>query len=244
MIGGKIKPAGELRTRLKKSFNGSISPRGQLVSEKMPGQVSEREYFWSRIKQGFPQKGLPAEINTWRSANLPNLWRGLRRIMPARMLNLPHFYGVLYCVVLREGIYRIEYGTASMRVVTDDGVDFIVDAFQNSTELEDMRYHGLGTNNAAEAAADSALGTELTTEYNPDNTRATGTLTEGGSTNIFRTVGTNTLDGAAAVVEHGIFSQAATGGGTLLDRSIFSVINLSASDGLETTFDLTIPAGS
>jgi hypothetical protein len=120
---------------------------------------------------------------------------------------------------------------------------FIVDAAQNLTELENMKYHGLGTNNTAESASDTTLNTELTTAYNPDNTRATGTTTEGASANIYKTVGTNTVDGSASVVEHGIFSQAATGGGVLLDRSVFSTVSLSSGDALQSSYELTFNSG-
>lgn len=133
-----------------------------------------------------------------------------------------------------------EFGVVSRKVVTNNGVGFIVDAFQNLVEVETMKYHGLGTGTNAEAAADSALQTELTTEYNPNSTRATGTTTESAS-NAYRTVGTNTLDGAAAVTEHGVFS--ASSAGVLLDRSVFSVVNLAASDSLESTYTLTFTAG-
>jgi hypothetical protein len=141
---------------------------------------------------------------------------------------------------------REDYGIVSQRVITDAGVAFLVDAWQNLVELENLRYHGIGTGATAESASQTALVTELTTQYNPDNTRATGTLTEGASANIFRSVGTNTLDsGTPAVTEHGLFSQAATGGGTLWDRSVFSAINLNGAngDGLQTTYDMTASAG-
>lgn len=136
-------------------------------------------------------------------------------------------------------------GVVSRKLVTDNGVAFIVDAFQNSVELENMKFHGLGTGSTAENAADSALVTELTTEYT-GNVRATGSTTEGATANIYRTVGTNTLDsGTPALREHGIFSQAATGGGVLLDRSVFAAINLdgTAGDGLQSTYDLTLSSG-
>lgn len=137
----------------------------------------------------------------------------------------------------------LNYGLGSTRVVTTVGVGFVVDAFQNSVELENMKYHGLGTGGTAEAAGDTALVTELTTEYNPNSTRATGSTTEGASANIYRTIGTNTVDASAAVTEHGVFSQAATGGGVLFDRSLFSVINLANGDSLQTTYDATFSAG-
>jgi hypothetical protein len=131
-----------------------------------------------------------------------------------------------------------DYGVVCRKVVTTAGVNFIVDAFQNLVEVEILKYHGIGTGTNAEAVGDTALQTELTTQYNPDSTRATGTTTEGASANIYRTV-----DASVAITEHGIFSQAATGGGTLLDRSVFSAVNLVNGDSIQTTYDLTFSAG-
>ena len=139
-----------------------------------------------------------------------------------------------------------DHGIVSRRVVTNAGVGFIVDAFQNSVEVENMKFHGIGTGTNAEAAGDTALQTELTTQYAPDNTRATGSTTEAAA-NIYQTVGTNTLDsGTPAITEHMILSQAATGGGTGLDRSVFSAINLNGAngDGLQSDYRLTLTAGS
>mgnify|MGYP001582151592 FL=1 len=138
----------------------------------------------------------------------------------------------------------LDLGVISLRGVTTAGVNFIVDAFQGTVEPEILRYHGVGTGVVAEAAGDTALGTESTLILNPDSTRATGTLAEGASANIFRTVGTVTFDGAGAITEHGVFSQAATGGGTLLDRSVFSAINVVSADSIAFTFELTLTAGS
>lgn len=139
----------------------------------------------------------------------------------------------------------VDYGVVGTRVVTTAGVGFIVDAFQNTVELEIMKYHALGTGGTAEASGDGALVTEWTSG-NYNTTRATGSLTEGGSANVYRTVGTNTKAdaGSSSVTEHGIFSQAATGGGVLLDRTLFSVVTIAQNDALQTTYDLTLPAGS
>jgi hypothetical protein len=189
---------------------------------------------------GFPHEGLPEEVNRWRAGNLPNLRRGLRTRQIAAKYDIPTFFGALWITVFHDDDI-IDYGLASMRVVTDTGVGYIVDAFQNTTELENMKFHGLGTGVGSEAAGNSALGTELTTEYNPNSTRATGTTTENAA-NIYRTVATNTIDsGTPAVTEHGIFS--ASSAGVLLDRSVFSAINLVANDGIQTTYDLTFTSG-
>lgn len=194
-------------------------------------------------RHGLPWFGNCREVNVWRLKNLPHLWRGLWRVLIARAFGVATHYGSVSLVVIRKDGRMLDYGLASLRVVTDTGVGYIVDAFQNSVELENMKFHAIGTGTNAEAAGNTALQTELSTVYNPDNTRATGSTTENGA-NVYRTVGTNTVDGSAAITEHGIMSQAATGGGVLLDRSVFSAVNLASGDSLQSTFDLTLTSGS
>lgn len=140
--------------------------------------------------------------------------------------------------------YAVEdCGVVGRKVITDAGVGFLVDAWQNIVEMEIMKYHGLGTGTTAEAVGQTALVTELTTEYNPDSTRATGTTAEGASANIFSTVATNTLDGTpgAALREHGLFSAASAG--TLWDRTLFAAITLSSGDALQSTYQMTASSG-
>lgn len=194
------------------------------------------------IVRGLPWLGLPREVLVWRLKNLPHLWRGAWRALLASLFRVPFMYGLLHVRVIRADGRVIDYGIASLRVITTTGAGFIVDAFQNIVELENMKFHAIGTGTNAEAVGDTALQTEITTQYNPDNTRATGSQTENGST-VYRTVGTNTVDASVAATEHGILSQAATGGGVLLDRSQFSVINLANGDSLQSTYDLTVNTG-
>lgn len=196
-------------------------------------------------KFGLPNRSESEEVNEYRTANLFNLFRGIRRVKLAQALRLPCAHGSLFAKVIRGDGQVVDLGLISMRVVTTVGVEYIVDAFQNTVELENMKYHGFGTGGAAEAVGNTALTTELTTQYNPDSTRPTGTTIEGGSGNIYRTVATLTPDtgGTIAVTEHGIFS--ATSAGVLLDRSLFSAVNLVAgADSLQVTYDLTFAAGS
>lgn len=138
---------------------------------------------------------------------------------------------------------RVEdYGIVSRRLITDVGVAYLVDAWQNIVELENQKFHGLGTGFTAENQTDTALVTELTTEYT-GNVRATGSLTEGATANIFRSVGTNTLDGTpgAALREHGLFSASTVG--VLWDRSVYAAITLSSGEALQSTYDMTASAG-
>lgn len=235
--GGEVGPAGTLGLQVTRA-----NPFDQLAAlSRYPArELSTREI----AEYGLPQRGLPAEVNRWRAANMRHLWRGARRVLAARALHLSHFYGSLYLTHIRADGNVTELGLASMRVVTTTGVGYIVDAFQNITEVENLKYHGIGTGNTAEASADTALVTESTTALNPDSTRATGSTTEGATGNIYRTVGTLTVDATVACVEHGVFSAASTGTGTLLDRSVFSTVTLASGDSLQATYDLTFTAGS
>ena len=193
-------------------------------------------------EHGLPNPNMSDEVNAWRLRNARHLARGLRRVALARIAKVPTHFGALFIDVHRANGEHLELGLASLRVVTNNGVGYIVDAFQNLVELENMKFHGMGTGTNAEAAADSALQTELTTQYNPDNTRGTGSTTEGAGANVYRTVGTNTIDtGTPAVTEHGIFS--ASSAGVLLDRSVFAAVNLVSGDGITFTYDLTFTAG-
>lgn len=141
------------------------------------------------------------------------------------------------------GSGRVEdYGEVGHKSIVDNGVGFLVDAWQNIVELEIMKYHGLGTGSTAEGSTQTALVTELTTEYTGD-IRATGTTIEGASGNIFRSVATNTLDGTpgAALREHGLFSASTVG--VLWDRTLYSAITLSSGDSLQSTYDMTATSG-
>lgn len=199
------------------------------------------------------------DLGTLQVKKAPLSWK-LKNLVRNRWRELPqvpvHFLGKIPGVMTATATLRLkvlhsdgtetDYGVVSRRLVTTAGVNYLVDAFQGTTEPENLKFHGFGTGTNAEATGDTALQTEETTQYNPDNTRPTGSTTEGASANIYRTVGTYSPDsgGTRAITEHGVFSQAATGGGTLLDRSVFSAVNLVAgSDSLQATYELTLTAG-
>jgi hypothetical protein len=246
-MGGVATPSGSLGLKVIRA-DGShedVGPHLRVVRERPVVPWPQGELSLRGIAHlGLPRRGLDERVNAWRTANFRNLQRGVRRVLAARALRLPTFYGTLYLTHIRADGEVLELGLASMRVVTTVGVNYLVDAFQNTTELENLKFHGIGTGAVAEASGDTALGAESTTALLVDNTRATGSTIEGGSANIYRTVGTVTVDAAVANTEHGILSQAATGGGTLWDRSVYGVVNLAIGDSLQATYDATFPAGS
>jgi hypothetical protein len=143
--------------------------------------------------------------------------------------------GRLYATKINSDGSKEELGLVCTKVVTDAGVAYLVDAMQGITEPENFRYHGSGTSSTAESAAQTGLVTEV-------GSRATGSLTEGASANIFRTVGTVTYGGSFSITEHGIFS--ASSAGTMLDRSVFTGIGVISGDSIQFTYDLTFPSGS
>lgn len=238
---GAAQPSGSLGLRVVRG-DGRIEEIDLAAPAPRPWPSALR--FADIAEHGLPQHGLPAEINRWRRSNVRHLMRGLKTLAGAKLVGSVHVYGALWLEVIRGDGERVPYGLASLRVVTDAGVGYLVDALQNLTEPENMKYHGFGTGTTAEAASQTALVTELTTQYATDNTRPTGSQTENGA-NVYRTVATLDPDADVAITEHGIFSQAATGGGVMLDRSLFSVVNLSGAGGdtLQATYDFTINSG-
>jgi hypothetical protein len=229
-------------------------PAGRLTMRKVPlirrphieNLDMAMHFGLASLRGRFTRKG------RWQAANRKNFERSLEDQDAFDRGTLGHnrlgAIGHLWLAKVRLDGAVEDYGLVSCRVVTTAGVGYIVDAFQNLTELENMKYHGVGTGSTAEAASQTALVTELTTQYSSSNIRPTGTLGEqSGNANVYETTATVTVSATAAITEHGIFSQAAVGAASssnvMLDRSVFSVINLASGESLVATYDLTLPSG-
>jgi hypothetical protein len=175
---------------------------------------------------------------------LQTSWFGPARWLGRVCSGLTLITSDLHCVVTHGDGTATDYGIVARHVVTTAGKNYIAACFPNTNEPENFKYHAYGTGTTAAAVGDTALQIEFTTQYNPDNTRPTGS--QSSSTNVYTTAATFTPDsgGTLAVTEHGILTQAATGGGTLLDRNVFAAINLVAAvsngDSLTTTYTLTV----
>lgn len=249
--GGATRPTGDLSSRVFRQL-------GDLALDRLDAPEAERASMWWRLQNALRRaregERLPPNViqflgRTLGFTTLTSELHGLVfRPAPVQAERRSRFLELVRSgVPLQELVGEFpgeltDYGVLSRRAITNNGVGFLVDAWQNLVELEAMIYHGIGTGTTAAAQTDTALETESTTALNPDNTRATGSQAENGS-NVFRTIGTNTVDASVACTEHGILSQAATGGGTLWDRHTFTVINLSNGDSIQTTYDMTATAG-
>lgn len=196
------------------------------------------------VKEALAARGRGSrDMRNWHDKNAENFERSLHDMNEFEKGRLP-FLGQLSLQRVHADGSVDDFGLVSCRVVTNAGVQFIVDAFQALADVSTLKYHGIGTGTTAEAATQTALVTEITTQYSTSNTRPTGTTGEqSGQANVYETTATITVSASVAVTEHGIFSRAATGGGTLLDRSVFSVVNLAASESLQATYDLTFSSG-
>jgi hypothetical protein len=218
-------------------FGGTTQPTGQLIPTLIP-------------RNGFYTNGMPRDLPLGRRLCgwllelqlrlrlcAKGFWRGL--ILGSGIFGV----GRLYASVLRADGSVEHLGLLCTKVVTNAGVDYIVDDWDGGGNvIDNFNFHGCGTGTNSENQTDTALQTESTTVLNPDSTRPTGTKSQPAS-NQMRSVGTATFDGSAAITEHGIFTQAATGGGTLLDRSVFSAINVANGDSIQFTYTLTLSAG-
>ena len=169
----------------------------------------------------------------WRIANLHHLLEGFERVDRDTARKNTRPAGILKLAVEPMGEH-IDLGLVSVNVVTTTGVNFVIDAFQNTEEVETIKYHGNGTGNTAAVIGDTTLETEV-------DSRSTGTTAEGGSANIYQSVGTNTYSTTRAIVEHGIFSVSTSG--TLFDRSVFTAINTDTSTNIEFTYEWTLNSG-
>lgn len=154
-----------------------------------------------------------------------------------RLFGAPVLLGKLHGVLTHADGTTENLGTLGYRVVTTAYVNFLVDELQSSQATHStFLYHDSGTGTTAEAAGDTALVTKVETG------RATGTQTEGASANIYRSVGTISYTATRAVTEHGLFS--ASSAGTLMDRTVFSAVNVVSGDSIQFTYELTATAGS
>jgi hypothetical protein len=133
----------------------------------------------------------------------------------------------------------VDHGVLSYRSVTDAGVAFLVDDWDNdATDITLMHFHASGTGAVAENVADTALGAESTTITD----RVAGTESQPAA-NQLRTVATQAYTGSGAITEHGILSVITEGAGVLWDRSVFSVINVVNGNSIEWTYTCTINSG-
>jgi hypothetical protein len=140
--------------------------------------------------------------------------------------------GRLYAVKIDSEGNLHDIGLISTKLVTTAGVAWLATLLAG-TSSGSVKYHDSGTGTTAESASDTGLVTPSGVA------RATGSQVA--STNTYTSVGTQTYSSTLAITEHGIFT--ATTSVTLIDRSVFSAINVVSGDSIQFTYVLTLPSG-
>lgn len=172
-------------------------------------------------------------------------WRRWFRLAKARLrttikLHMGHLAiasATLAAVLIHADGSREDLGVISQKKVTGAFVtDIVNNMVTDTTAFGDYKYHDAGTGNTAEANTQTAL----VTPYG--GSRATGTQVAGGTATAptYTSVGTVSFTSTLAIVEHAVFN--ASSSGTMLDRSLFSAINVVNGDSIQFTYVLTINA--
>ncbi len=151
------------------------------------------------------------------------------------LTGIPTLTGQLSLKLRRSDGWAVDYGTVGYRVVTTAFVGYVTDQLQTETStFGDFKYHDAGVGTTAENASDTAM------ETTDGESRATGTQTESAS-NAYRSVGTISYTSTKAITEHGLFNDSSAG--TLMDRTVFSAVNVVSGDAIEFQYTLTISSG-
>jgi hypothetical protein len=228
------------------NMTGEVGPRGKFGVQKIPRSDALLSLDWTEVRdKAYPKLGLPDEVNEWRLANMRKVRRRFKRIKRAQKHHGPLLVGSFGLRTLDRAGNPLVFGVCGLDVVTNEFVSTLTDHMQSSTGGIDLfRYHAIGTGSSAASAADGALGTEISATGLTAGGRAIGTQTEGASTNIYETVGTNTVNSTRALREVGVFNSSVSAGAAILvDRDVYAVINLSSGESLQSTYDLTYASG-
>jgi hypothetical protein len=119
-------------------------------------------------------------------------------------------------------------------VITTVGKQYLVDFLASAAAAAsswDMKYVAIGSNNTAESASDTALGTETA--------RVTATVST--ATSIYRLTSTYASGiGTGSIYEYGVFNTITTAAGSMFSRDTEGLITKGANDTLIVTTEITV----
>lgn len=138
---------------------------------------------------------------------------------------------LLITVVDKDGNFKDERKIENLVVTA--GLDWITATFGAGSGTA-MSHVGVGTNNTAADAADTALLSEI------DRAAITDTSVNQVASDVVYTSVFSSGVGTGALVEAGIFNAPTSG--TMLARTTFAVINKAANDSMQITWTITLTA--
>lgn len=143
----------------------------------------------------------------------------------------------LFAVLIHADGTREDLGQIASKKVTGAFVtDIVANMVTDTTAFGDYKYHDCGEGSTAEANTQTALVTPF------GGSRVAGTQVAGGTGTAptYTSVATINFTGTKAIVEHAVFN--ASSSGTMLDRSVFSAVNVVNGDSIQFTYVLTLNA--
>lgn len=163
-------------------------------------------------------------------------WLGYHIFAPlANKFGVMTARGKLEALLIKADGTRVNYGVLGYRSITTAFVNFVTDQLQTETSVfGDFKYHDSGVGVTAENITDTGI------ETTDGESRATGTQTESAA-NAYRSVGTISYTTTKAITEHGLFNDVSAG--TLMDRTVFSAVNVVNGDSIQFTYTVTWSAG-
>ncbi len=132
-------------------------------------------------------------------------------------------------IVLTDENGQIKHEQEIKNLVVTTGKNFIASRMKDTTDTA-MSHMAIGSGTTAAAVGDTALGTQLG--------RVSLTSTTVTTNNVAYVATFPAGTGTGAVTEAGLFN--ASSGGTMLCRTVFSVINKGSADTLGITWTVTV----
>jgi hypothetical protein len=135
-------------------------------------------------------------------------------------------------VVLRDADGNVKQSQDIPNLVVSSGLAFIASRMKDTTDAA-MSHMAVGSGTTAAAAGDTALETQIGSRVSLTSTTVTSNAVAYVATFAAGT-------GTGAITEAGIFN--ASTAGTMLCRTVFSVVNKGADDTLQITWTITLNA--
>ena len=134
-------------------------------------------------------------------------------------------------LVLRDKNGNVKDERKINNLIVSTGLNFICDRMKDDETA--MTHMALGSGSTAAAAGDTSLGSQLGSREDLDSSTVT-------SNQIVYVSSFEAGDASGGVTEAGIFNAAS--GGTMLCRTVFSVVNKAADDTLTVNWTITLTA--
>jgi hypothetical protein len=135
-------------------------------------------------------------------------------------------------VVLRDADGNVKQSQDIPNLVVSSGLAFIASRMKDTTDAA-MSHMAVGSGTTAAAAGNTALETQIGSRVSLTSTTVTANAVAYVATFAAGT-------GTGAITEAGIFN--ASTAGTMLCRTVFSVVNKGADDTLQITWTITLNA--